>query len=210
VKQARAYCAACREVKDVEILLNYEIKQELYTISEGPFEELISNLIVKCNNCQGLMIFYNATPDSIASETAMWPPSPDWLKGQAWSNEFDKLDKEALLASTQSEKARAVSQIFKLIFADHGCERKDYVSSFEALVEQKQLDSCFLKANKILTYLEKILDESQPEVTYNDMLDIQKFYLAVRSQLYETPALIRDFDEQWSGISGEFFGSHSS
>jgi len=210
VEQARAHCPTCQKDGDVEILLEHKQMVEMYTISEGPSEEPMTSLIVQCNTCQGLMIFCNASAESIASQTAIWPPDPEWRKTQPWSREFEKLDREARTAFNATEKASALAQIFKLVFADHGCEGKDFVSSFAALVSQNQLDARFLSADKILNFLERTLGENPPEVNHNDMLDIQNFYLAVRSQLYETPSLIRAFDEQWSGFSGEYFGGDST
>jgi len=119
---------------------------------------------------------------------------------------MEQLDLEARNAQTELEKVYKIAEIIQLSFKENNISGNNFVECFNLLRKQKELNICFNDVSKILLYLEDVLTSKNKEVTYNDRLDIQKFYLALMSDLYETPSLVDDFDKQWNGFSKNYFG----
>lgn len=206
MKQTLAQCSNCRETREVEILCTYTQSETLTTISEGDFVETVNNVIAQCKTCKCVMTFYRATPETISDVTPIIPEVAPWMKNNPYSSKMDQLDKEARSSRTESEKVYKIAKIIELSFEENNVRGQDFIQCFDVLRKQKKLHSCFDNVNKILNYLEDMLAGKEKEVSYNDRLDIQKFYLALMSELYETPSRIKDFDEQWNGFTNEYFG----
>jgi hypothetical protein len=206
MKQAITHCIGCKKEREVDILCTYKQSEILTTISEGDFIEEVDSVIVQCKSCECVMTFYHATPESISDATPISPELAPWMKGNPYSDRMYQLDKEARDARTESEKVYKIAKIIQLSFNENHINGSDFIECFDLLRKQKQLNSCFDNINKILMFLEDMLTSRDKEVAYNDRLDIQRFYLALMSELYETPSLINDFDKQWNGFSNEYFG----